>query len=326
MYFNNEYRMTILSVFFILFLGNCQYPKTEVAELNGPESMASNKKEISMYPFNSNALNKEFKYSAYNLFDGRTDSWCVEREPSGEYKFNSFSIMDSDLNENGKYKIDHLYIVNGFGNPKYWQENNRLKNVEIELWSKETGYVRHRFTLKDSYNNKISFKPFEAKGFSINILSVYPGTKYDDTCIAEISFSPIKHEDLIGSKFKADAQLRDRDFWGREFTSSDDNFQGKLLFTVNLDKDGVIFGDGSGDVWYGGEEKLLPGSSRWYRKNGQIYFELLSHYETMNEQQTGHTPESYNTRYTFSVSEQAIINDADGSYEVPSSSISVQRE
>lgn len=203
--------------------------------------------------------------------------------------FFDFFKNNSNSGEKG-YLIEDLYIVNGFGNPEYWQQNNRIKEIRLKVGS-ASNVKEYKFILEDQYDNHIQFPAVRDTSPIIQILSVYPGTKYDDTCIAEISFSPIKHADLIGSKFKPGAQLRDRDFWGRQVENS------------LLGKGGNIIDQGPYgymDLEYG----------FWERKNGWVNIE---------EQYRGSAPREERDEvhlFKFSVPEQLIIDDADGDVEV----------
>jgi hypothetical protein len=131
-------------------------------------------------------------------------------------------IVNSKLNENWQKGI---VILNGFAKTKLlYQENNRVKDIEISLYRFQSGFLQDarkypkgyymadlkllistNVTLKDEYmvNNYISFPiSLEEKynevrsktglmynfAMILKIKSVYKGTKYNDLCISKIEF------------------------------------------------------------------------------------------------------------------------------------------
>ena len=131
------------------------------------------------------------KYPAENLIDGTYMSWAEGEEGSGigcriEIEFKRPHFFDDYTN----YAC--IDIVNGFGDVKYFHQNNRVK--DMNLWIddepepvKITLFDRHReqtIVLRKYLGNRF------VKKLTFEILSVYPGTKYDDTCIAEIHIGP----------------------------------------------------------------------------------------------------------------------------------------
>ncbi|ABZ93207.1 nicotine adenine dinucleotide glycohydrolase [Leptospira biflexa] len=79
-----------------------------------------------------------------------------------------------------------LSIYNGFGDPKLWAANNRIKKLKITT---ETGN-EEVVTLKDSLSRQvIEFKnEIRAKEISLTIQEVYKGTNTENTAIAELMF------------------------------------------------------------------------------------------------------------------------------------------
>lgn len=220
----------------------------------GIEPIDKNTEEIPMYPYLVPALKNKAKYSAFNLVDGRKDSWCI-----GKQVLNDRGYIILDFLPRGKgYHIKDLYIINGLANPKNWKQYNRIKQIRIKVGS-IYNTKKYTFNLKDQYENHVTLPPIFDTSIVIEILSVYPGTKYDNTCIAEVSFSPIKHTDLLESKFKRGAKLRDRDFWGR---------------SIN----GFVLGD-YGEITYPDQDPDLGYmpmvNSSWHRENGYIIAEII---------------------------------------------------
>lgn len=79
-----------------------------------------------------------------------------------------------------------LSIYNGFGDPKLWAANNRIKKLKVTT---ETGN-EEIITLKDSLSRQvISFKnEMKAKEISLTIQEIYKGTNTENTAIAEVMF------------------------------------------------------------------------------------------------------------------------------------------
>ena len=132
-------------------------------------------------------------YAVENLIDCTHKSWVEGEEGSGIGTKITFEFERPYYFQNyTNYAC--IYIQNGFGNLKYFHENNRVK--EMNIWINDSGtpvkvrlYDFHvpqcivlRKYLGDRLVNKITFE----------ILSVYPGTKYDDTCISEILIGPFE--------------------------------------------------------------------------------------------------------------------------------------
>ena len=140
----------------------------------------------------------EEKYSAENLIDGTYKSWVEGEEGSGIGTKITFEF------ERPYHFADYtnyacINIVNGFGDLKYFHQNNRVK--EMNLWIDDDPvpvkitlydvHVGQTLVLREYIGNRY------VKKLSFEILSVYPGTKYDDTCIAEIYIGPFNEDDRI---------------------------------------------------------------------------------------------------------------------------------
>lgn len=84
-------------------------------------------------------------------------------------------------------EISKFYIFNGVGDERYHEMNNRVKKfsingeveVEIDEYGPAGGFGWRLVELK---------KPVKGKEFTFKIVSVYKGTKWRDTCVAEIAF------------------------------------------------------------------------------------------------------------------------------------------
>lgn len=91
------------------------------------------------------------------------------------------------------YASTSFYIVNGFYDPYrpyLFKKNNRVKNFELIAYDKCDGKLEKKFintyTLADTSELQKIVLPEGWTHFKLIIKSVYPGTAYDDTCIAGI--------------------------------------------------------------------------------------------------------------------------------------------
>lgn len=98
----------------------------------------------------------------------------------GTDDFGSTEIIDIEFKES----TDGMTILNGFvdaDRPYLFSRNNRLKEIEIT-----SPHFKTRFVFTDEVKfTPIPF-PQKAKQVSIKILSVYPGTKSNDTAVSAI--------------------------------------------------------------------------------------------------------------------------------------------
>lgn len=149
-------------------------------------------------------------YSDVKAFDKKPETaWCKAREEK-----------DKDAFIEARFKpfyTDSIYILNGYGASKsLYNANNRIKEYEVTVtfkdgttmvkkgvlsdnkclpaydadpesnykcrWSTDPDYEVHPDKLVDFGQGK----PKCVTGLKLKIISVYPGKKYKDTCIAEI--------------------------------------------------------------------------------------------------------------------------------------------
>ena len=138
-------------------------------------------------------------YSAKNLIDGTYSTPWVEGASdfgkNQKIKLNLFG-NPSKFSAFNYETVTHLYLLNGFRkNEKTYYENNRIKTLRLWVNGKDCGTVE----LKDKPFNTVNDFNFayeadllnnerltKVKSIEIEILDVYKGTKYNDTCISEI--------------------------------------------------------------------------------------------------------------------------------------------
>ena len=131
-------------------------------------------------------------YDVSHLIDGTEKSWVEGEDGSG---IATRITIKFDKTE----KIKSFYIKNGYGDFKHFYENNRVKNLDLYFFR---GFVN--ITLKDEFGfQKVEFDaPISTDEIELAIKSVYKGTKFDDTAIAEISFDDwenLNHSEINSS-------------------------------------------------------------------------------------------------------------------------------
>lgn len=149
-------------------------------------------------------------YSDIMAFDNKPETaWCKAREEK---------LKDAFIQVRFKpFYTDSIYILNGYGaNKSLYYANNRIKEYEVTVTFKDGTTMVKKGKLSDNKclppydadpesNYKcrwdtdpdydvhpdmlVNFgqgKPKCVTGLKLKIISVYPGKKYTDTCIAEI--------------------------------------------------------------------------------------------------------------------------------------------
>ena len=120
-------------------------------------------------------------HSSERVLDGAWDTAWVEG--SGGQGIGERITLGFD----GTYLVNGIRMAAGYQKSDYaYYNNSRPKELEIEF---SDGSIE-MYTLGDSFGGEqvITFdEPKETNNIKITIKSVYPGTKYEDTCISEIS-------------------------------------------------------------------------------------------------------------------------------------------
>lgn len=157
-----------------------------------------------------------FSYNIENIVDkDPTTAWIEGEDGYGEGSTIEFDFEVSQGNWccEPLSDIREIHIINGYAkDPKTFKNNSRVKDIEIvsteELFNKKqdiskysdiykddefnsiSGKRKYNFTLKDTMEPQIlKFdSPKDLYKMKIIIKSVYPGAKYKDTAISEISF------------------------------------------------------------------------------------------------------------------------------------------
>jgi phosphate transport system substrate-binding protein len=117
-------------------------------------------------------------YPARNLVDYTWQSWAEGSEGNGVGEHFTLTLFYTRT-------IAGFALKNGYGNIDYFAKNNRVKTFKIYV----DGTYTETIAVKDSVSfEQYSFKkPVECESIRFVIDDVYPGTMYNDTCVAEIA-------------------------------------------------------------------------------------------------------------------------------------------
>ena len=148
--------------------------------------------------------NNPFRYSLQNAFDGDYTTSYVPKAKT--------DIMNLDINFTDSYlyeneMITNVCIINGYAeNLNLYKSNNRIREVQYGYYQENNkDDIPLCFQLKDNCLNK-QFIQLEITKNSIprylwiNILSIYNGLIYDDTCLAELNIKGNKSGWLLGEE------------------------------------------------------------------------------------------------------------------------------
>jgi len=127
----------------------------------------------------STLADKKNRYSPPMTIDGNTaTSWCEGKKTSGIGETITLTLKK-------KMTIEKLYIKNGFGIKKYFFLNNRARGITING-------IPALLSDRPAFQVVTLTRPLTAQKLTIAIASVYRGTKWNDTCIAEVSIKKVK--------------------------------------------------------------------------------------------------------------------------------------
>lgn len=153
-------------------------------------------------------------YSPVNVSDGDpATAWVEGTAGPGIGEFIRLGIDPYEKEVSGFYGIKRIGIINGYARDKeLYFANNRVKSIEFSHTFSVLGdyhQIRDQpvigiqpyvFDLDESMEYQfLEFpRPVPVSEFTLTILDVYPGSRWDDTCIAEIlvETAPLSQEDL----------------------------------------------------------------------------------------------------------------------------------
>lgn len=91
-----------------------------------------------------------------------------------------------------KFGIDGVSIINGFAADKsIWEKNGRVKVLEVAFNGKPLGTITLEDTPEPQFLGlpQMVLRPGKREQVTFTIREVYPGSKYQDTAIADFFFS-----------------------------------------------------------------------------------------------------------------------------------------
>lgn len=146
--------------------------------------------------FSSSVLDSQGKYNydAENLGDNdKSTAWVEGVGGSGIGEYTSFNMISGKW-QNQSPKINRIGILNGLcANTVVFNENNRVKKLRIEYISAVDNELKqYYFLLEDKMDWQYFYfdTPQYIHSIKFYIEEVYKGSKFDDTCISEITFYP----------------------------------------------------------------------------------------------------------------------------------------
>jgi hypothetical protein len=132
----------------------------------------------------------EAGFGALSLFDGiRETAWCegVSGDGIGEWvEFELTKNVEGFEIQNG-YNMS-LFAVPGKDIDTYYGKNNRPKRIEIASLD---GKIKLTIDLEDTERLQYFDARYLPKGrYRVYIRAVYKGSRWQDTCLGEITFHP----------------------------------------------------------------------------------------------------------------------------------------
>lgn len=134
--------------------------------------------QASAYLFDSRC---PLKYSIQNAFDGNPATSYVENTED--------DLFDLEIQRLKNYNVTGFIVINGYAkSQELYRANNRPGNYQYNSEGDES--LIDNVKLQDNYMNYQKFENcFMNNPFSIvsGITKIYPGDKYNDTCLAEFN-------------------------------------------------------------------------------------------------------------------------------------------
>ncbi|QJR21440.1 hypothetical protein BREVNS_0690 [Brevinematales bacterium NS] len=134
-------------------------------------------------------------YSPINIVDNNlTTCWAYNTEDKKSrivLRFTNFILIDEIRVYNGYQKSSNVYRANARTKEVrlFLEREKREDFTPFANYGTSTNVWFWEGVLKDTFSAQVfKFKPVVANEFYFVVLSTYPGTTYDDTCISEIEF------------------------------------------------------------------------------------------------------------------------------------------
>lgn len=127
---------------------------------------------------------RPFMYAISNAFDGDPSTGFVEDTDDNKINI-SVNFKDNAI------KYSKIKIINGYAkNKTLYMNNNRVKSITDRINKKS-------ILLKDE---TLEFQIFNWNTYNLFVTELYTGSKYTDTCIAELNFMSTKNLWLFDTK------------------------------------------------------------------------------------------------------------------------------
>jgi len=145
-----------------------------------PEAFVEDSQEMVIIEPTATASSTNPKYPVSNLSDGNPQTtWVAGKQGTGAGEFITFTF-------NPATRLNIMNINPGYTkDDNVWATNNRLKEVSLEFSDSSKKIVSFDGNRR-SYS--VDLGKENVSWVKLNILSTYPGSKWADTCISEISF------------------------------------------------------------------------------------------------------------------------------------------
>ncbi len=142
-----------------------------------------------------------YTYSAENISDNNpATSWVEGVQGNGIGEWVGLNIEQWLNKSEGYYRIEKIGIINGFAeNETLYYSNNRVKTIRLVFSSLEdVSFISQSIIIELDDTMEMQYyyfdEPVISRGFKIIIEDVYPGSSWDDTCIAEFQVFPKSEE------------------------------------------------------------------------------------------------------------------------------------
>ncbi len=133
-------------------------------------------------------------YTGWHVFDGDpVTSWVEGQEGAGlgEGIALGFGVPL-------ERKLQRIEIMPGFFHPSYWKANNRIKNLDVKARS----ITGEEITVQAEFEDVMKAQPIDIGLYGVislefTVKEVYPGDKWNDTCIAELKLFDDGNREII---------------------------------------------------------------------------------------------------------------------------------
>ncbi|HMV44026.1 MAG TPA: hypothetical protein PK079_05030 [Leptospiraceae bacterium] len=159
----------------------------------------------------STAKDSKDAYNVKYLSDDSIKSWCEGKPDDGIGESIEFTFEK-------EVRIQSFFIKNGFGDPKYFAQNNRIHKLKIE--SDKGSFEEVELEDTNSEKEIVLKKPLDATKINFTIISIRSGSKFKDTCITELGFNHSSITD-IGSMKLCGVDFK---LFELEYTTPENNF------------------------------------------------------------------------------------------------------